>query len=181
MTAGVDDSMLDSVERLFKDLAANMENGKSLPANDSFDTAWSRVEQMGLPQLLVQENRGGFGGSWRDLQAVLRKAAAYALPLPLGETVVVHALSQYAGLEVFAGPSSIAASSVGVLRFDGCLDSGRFSGELRGVPWGRVARHILLEPPNYAAPYPLAVVDVAHVSNISHGANIAGAARLACI
>ncbi len=47
-----------------------------------------RVEELGLPLLLVPEEDGGFGGNWEDALTVLRLAGYHALALPLAERVL---------------------------------------------------------------------------------------------
>lgn len=49
---------------------------------------WARVEELGLPQLLVPEIEGGFGGSWEDALVVFRLAGFHALALPLPEAII---------------------------------------------------------------------------------------------
>ena len=61
--------------------------------------AWPRLAEAGFATLLVPEDKGGFGGDWGDLFAVLRLAGSHALAAPLGETIVAHKLLAEAGIE----------------------------------------------------------------------------------
>lgn len=55
----------------------------------SMERDWGRVEALGLPQLLVPEADGGFGGTWEDALVVFRLAGFHALALPLPEAIIV--------------------------------------------------------------------------------------------
>jgi acyl-CoA dehydrogenase len=178
MTAAVDGAMVDSVERLFADLADETRDEKfERPEGEDLNDAWSRVEEAGIPWLLVPQNLGGFGGSWRDLQAVSHRAAFHTLPLPIGETALVCGLLARAGVDPVAGLASLASSSTGVLRGDPASGHGTFSGELLGVPWGRIARHVLIElmPSDSFRQYVL--VETKQNASLCRGANIAGEPR----
>ena len=54
----------------------------------SMDRDWARLEELGLPQLMVPEEEGGFGGTWEDALVVFRLAGFHALALPLPEAIV---------------------------------------------------------------------------------------------
>ena len=68
-------------------------------AGTDFATAWPRLAEAGFSTLLVPEEKGGFGGDWGDLFAVLRLAGSHALAAPLGETIVAHKLLSEAGID----------------------------------------------------------------------------------
>lgn len=59
-----------------------------LGASATVERDWSRVEELGLPQLLVPEAEGGFGGNWEDALVVFRLAGFHALSLPLPEAII---------------------------------------------------------------------------------------------
>jgi acyl-CoA dehydrogenase len=102
--------------------------------------AWPKIAEAGFAQLLVDEARGGFGGDWGDLFAVMRLAGQHALAAPLGETIIAHKLLADAGLNAPDGPLTIM------------VDDAR-------VPWGRDAQgvvavsggEVLLYPPSTRA------------------------------
>lgn len=83
---------------------------------------WKQVEEAGYPLSLLGEDEGGFGFTPAEALAPVAIAAAQAVPLPIGETMLVNWLLVRAGLEPVEGPG--AAVAVG--------ESG-----LRGVPFGR--------------------------------------------
>jgi len=64
-----------------------------------FANAWPRLAEAGFATLLVAEDKGGFGGDWGDLYAVLKLAGRHALPSTLGETIVAHKVLTDAGVE----------------------------------------------------------------------------------
>ena len=70
-------------------------------------TAWPRLAEAGFATLLVPEDKGGFGGDWGDLFAVLRLAGSHALAAPLGETIVAHKLLAEAGIDAPEGPIAL--------------------------------------------------------------------------
>ncbi|MCA1662415.1 MAG: hypothetical protein LC648_09840 [Novosphingobium sp.] len=67
-------------------------------AGAEFAAAWPRLAEAGFAALLVPEDKGGFGGDWGDLYAVLRLAGRHALAAPLGETIVAHKVLVDAGV-----------------------------------------------------------------------------------
>lgn len=79
--------LTDMAEGLFADLAGV-----------DFAVAWPRLAEAGFATLLVPEDRGGFGGDWGDLYAVLKLAGRHALPSVLGETIVAHKVLTDAGI-----------------------------------------------------------------------------------
>ena len=83
--------LTDMAEGLFAELAGS-------------DTPWPRLAEAGFATLLVADDKGGFGGDWGDLFAVLRLAGAHALAAPLGETIVAHRVLSDAGVTPPEGP-----------------------------------------------------------------------------
>jgi acyl-CoA dehydrogenase len=61
------------------------------------------IANAGFGGLLIAEDKGGFGGDWGDLFAVLRIAGAKALDLPVGDTIIAAKLLSDAGADVPAG------------------------------------------------------------------------------
>ena len=79
--------LTDMAEGLFAELAGA-----------DFAAAWPRLAEAGFATLLVAEEKGGFGGDWGDLFAVLRLAGQHALSAPLGETIIAHKVLADAGV-----------------------------------------------------------------------------------
>jgi acyl-CoA dehydrogenase len=133
----------DVVTRLFtdrvtKDVLESAERGH-WP-----DGLWQAVEENGLTLPLVPEARGGAGGTWSDAHVVVRAAGRHAVPLPLAETIVGAWLLSEAGLEVPAGPLTVAPvqreDALQLARAGGGVT---LSGTAARVPWGGVAGHVV--------------------------------------
>ena len=55
---------------------------------EATDSDWAKMEELGLPLLLVPEADGGFGGDHADALTVFRLAGYHALGLPLVDRIV---------------------------------------------------------------------------------------------
>ena len=106
--------VLDQAARLFqgevtRHLLADADEGAWQQA------LWQQVAGAGLHLALVPEADGGAGLSLSVGLAVMRQAAQHALPLPLGETMLAHALWAVAGGEladdVHEQPATLAPES----------------------------------------------------------------------
>ena len=107
MNGSTDNIIVDTATRIFRDL--------SLPAtiNDAENGAWPKalweaLEESGLPVAWVPDELGGAGTSMADGFAVLRAAGRFAVPAPLAETLMAGRLLARAGIEVPAGPMTLA-------------------------------------------------------------------------
>lgn len=102
-----------------RQLLADMAEGLFAELSDAdFASAWPRLAEAGFSTLLVPEDKGGFGGDWGDVLAVLRLAGKNAVPAPVAEPILAHHVLSVAGIEAPEGFVSIAAPG-------------------RRVPWGR--------------------------------------------
>src|SRR2546422_431463 len=107
------------------------------------DALWTAVEENGLTLPLVPEAQGGAGSTWGDAHVVVSAAGRHAVPLPLPETIVAAWLLAGAGLDVPAGPLTLApAQRDDDLRVKPTTGGFRLDGTARRVPWGAVARHV---------------------------------------
>ncbi|MBU0822896.1 MAG: hypothetical protein KKA44_02970 [Alphaproteobacteria bacterium] len=61
------------------------------------------VEEAGFALLLVQEEAGGFGGDWGDVNAVLQIAGVMVPDLPVAELIASDALQSAATVSLMAG------------------------------------------------------------------------------
>lgn len=61
------------------------------------------VEEAGFALLLVAEDKGGFGGDWGDVNAVLQVAGVMVPDLPVAELIVTDALLPAATVSLMAG------------------------------------------------------------------------------
>ncbi|MXX76939.1 MAG: hypothetical protein F4210_00725 [Holophagales bacterium] len=102
--------LLDTAVRLFEAASADevfeaVEEGR-FPENH-----WRAIEENGLVDMLLREEAGGAGVDFGDAMAVARTAGAFALPLPLVETMIGRWLLFDAGLEAPAGPLGMVTAA----------------------------------------------------------------------
>jgi len=104
---------------------------------------WGVLEELGLPLALVGEEAGGFDLKVEEALELVRLVARHAIPLPLAETMFANHLCAISGLDVAAGPLSIAPT-LPLERISLRRDGGRWiiEGIARAVPWGRQATAI---------------------------------------
>ena len=72
---------------------------------------WRAIEENGLADMLLPEDAGGAGVDFGDAMAVARAAGAFALPLPLVETMIGRWLLSGVGLEAPAGPLAMVTAA----------------------------------------------------------------------
>ena len=120
------DMVVDTAARLFAALGSD------------YATNIAEVEAAGLTDLLLPADDGGFGGDWGDAAAVLARAGAHAVALPLGEVMLARRLAAAGGLSL-DGRLTIAGATQGRLTGDS------FTGTLSQVPWGLEADAVLAE------------------------------------
>ena len=121
--------LADTAARLFTELAQTPQL--------SFESGWSKADELGLPRLMVDEGSGGIGGGWADLLAIQWEAGRRASTLPLGEAIVANWMCLRAGLEIHDGFGSVA------LDVHGQLQDQRFTGTFKNVPAGRHATWVI--------------------------------------
>lgn len=96
---------------------------------------WQQLEATGLADALLSEDDGGAGLGLTQVSGVLEQCGAYALPLPLGETLVARALLAQAGVARPAGSIALARGE--------CLGDGGVRCAL--VRTGQVAQSVLVQ------------------------------------
>lgn len=134
-----------------------------LAAAGAADTSWQRIEEVGLPDLLVSEEAGGFGGSWDDARVVFRLAGYHGLAQPLVEA----ALARYIGSR--HGFDGLGALAGGV---DGTLSGDGFTGSFRAMSGPQGAGYVV-------APYEGgALIAELGDAQLTEGAAISGEARV---
>jgi acyl-CoA dehydrogenase len=97
----------------------------------SLDASWKKIAEAGLPAVLLED---GFGGNWEDALVVVKDCGTHATPAPLPEAILATHVLGYL-------PDGIVTVSPNVT---GTLKADRFTGELRGVPWGRDATQVVV-------------------------------------
>ncbi|HLT77384.1 MAG TPA: acyl-CoA dehydrogenase family protein [Ferrovibrio sp.] len=141
MTADTRTIVLDTARRIF---AGSFPAAALRQATEGFWLAeqWRVLEEAGLPLALVDESAGGFGLDVAEALQIVRLAAAFAVPLPLAETMLANFLLTRAGLTPAEGPATIAFHPAASFRLGG---SGRLEGSAPAVVWaGHVQSVVLL-------------------------------------
>jgi acyl-CoA dehydrogenase len=144
---------------------------------------WRLLEESGLTLVSVPESAGGSGGDLRDLATVVRACGYHAAPVPLVETALLAGWGlASAGIAVPPGPLAVAcpAAASTALVPDG--PGHRLVGRVRGVPWARAARRILVltAAPGQPGRPVHAVIDPRDCA-IEPGTNLAGEPRDALV
>jgi acyl-CoA dehydrogenase len=133
--------LIDMVRKLCLELSdTQTQSDSTTGGSTSFTQQWQKVEDFGLPLFLLPEDAGGFGGNWAQAAQLFQLIGEYALPLPIGETIIAHrylhnaqSVAPHRNYESLATdrPLAIAHCSDAVLHAG---DSGHeFSGSLRNV------------------------------------------------
>ena len=129
----MDDLFTDALRQLLLDqctpkLVREIESGQSA------EPLWNKLEESGFPDALLSEAQGGAGLTLSEVFPMLELCGAYAVPLPLAETMLARALLAQAGLEA---PNGCITFGLDATRADGAIRCKR-------VPFGRVANWVLL-------------------------------------
>ncbi|WP_247872726.1 acyl-CoA dehydrogenase family protein [Azospirillum sp. TSH64] len=144
MVSDTSQILVDTATRLFEEQFTAKQR-VAAESGQWLDTQWQAVEDMGLPLALVPEEAGGFGLPLVEALDLIRLAGAFAVPLPLAETMLANRILASAGLELPGGPLTLAP-----VRPDDRLTLSRrdggwlLSGTAHRVPWGRVAATVVL-------------------------------------
>jgi alkylation response protein AidB-like acyl-CoA dehydrogenase len=133
-----DSIIIDTVTRVLQDLCEpgvinDAEEGK-WPA-----ALWDALEESGLTLTWVSDEIGGAGAEMSDGFAVLKVGGAFAVPVPLAETLLAGWLLAQAGAQVPMGPMT-AAPGTSDTRIS--LSGGKLSGTAHAVPFARNSQHI---------------------------------------
>jgi len=120
--------LIDPFARLIEDICTPAAIRAVEAAGDSAPM-WQAFADSGFLDALVQEDAGGAGLSLADAAPLIALLGHYAVPLPVGDTMVARALLAAAGAELPDGPIAIATGS-------------------GAVPFGGVAAHILSGSPD---------------------------------
>lgn len=128
------DIIEDSVERLFADQL----NAVTIAAAETVWPAalWCTIEETGITRATGLASAGG-GVPWSDAYVIVRAIGQHAVPLPVSETLFAHWMLAGAGLEAPAGPMTFATDPLHL------SETGRVSGRLSNLPWGRNANHVV--------------------------------------
>ena len=106
---------------------------RAVEAGQSAGPLWRHLEESGFADALVAEDKGGAGLSLSQVYPILEMCGTYAVPVPLGETILARGVLALAG--VSRPPGSIALSQA-FRDGDGCLSCAL-------VPGGQVSDWVL--------------------------------------
>lgn len=138
---------------------------------------WTLVNELGLPRCLAAEEHGGAALTTADALAIVRLAGEFALPLPLGESMLAHRLLSQAGLGGVDGALTIAAARPR----DDALQARRrgdalfIEGVAHRVPWGRDVEGVVVLA--LASDGPVLALQAKGSYNVLAGANLASEPR----
>ena len=128
---------------------------------------WPTLVDLGLPLLLVNENKGGSGVTLADAFGVISALGQHAIPCPIVETLLANKLLADAGLAVSESPLSLSTSPANADTFKLATtnDDYSLSGTLSNIPWGNQVEKLVLVT-KYEGKSRLCLVD-----NLSRTAN----------
>lgn len=127
-----------SVARLFEEQVTN-EFLSAVEQNGFPQPLWEMVTELGVPQILLNEEAGGMGGTWTDAYLVVRLCGYAGVPLPIPECIIAGWLAQQSGLDLGTGVTGLIAEVIDT----GALSDAGFNAEIKRIPWGRDATQFL--------------------------------------
>jgi acyl-CoA dehydrogenase len=127
--------MTDETSAALDELIADLAGERQDHAAGALPGQWPTMIGLGLAAVGVDEAAGGSGGTLLDAADLARALGRHAISSPLIE----HATAHWA-----LGAPGPATEELTVLAFADELGPGPFHGLLRGVPWARHARYLLL-------------------------------------
>ena len=130
----MDELLNDAVRQLLADQCTPTVV-RAIEAGGSHAALWQQIEDAGFADALVSEAAGGAGLRLADVFGMLELCGTYALPVPLGETMLARGLLAASGIA--RPPGSIA------LTLAARVSDGHIASALVGN--GRVADHVLVQ------------------------------------
>jgi acyl-CoA dehydrogenase len=127
-----DSLLVDATTRIFQDLC-DPQSVNAAKDDGWKATLWQALEESGLTLAWVPEQQGGAGASLADGFDILAVSGGFAVPVPLGETLLAGWLLASAGLDCPSGVMTVAPSRPRdriSLTSDGTL-----SGRALGIPF----------------------------------------------
>ena len=128
----------ESVARVFDE---NIDNDFLSQVEESGwpEELWNTIGELGVPKVLVSEDRGGMGGSWADTYVVIRRCGYACIPLPVPEIILAAWFAEHAAIELPGGPPGLIPHPISA----GEVADDSFSGSIARIPWGRDATYYL--------------------------------------
>ena len=103
----MDDLFSDAVRQLLTD-QCTPQVVRAIEAGESHAALWQQIEDSGFCDALVPESAGGAGLALADVYPILELCGAFAVPVPLGETLLARGLLAGAAVPVPAGSVTLA-------------------------------------------------------------------------
>ncbi len=145
------DLFTDTMEQLLS-IHCSPKAIRQIECGEGADSLWEALEESGFMDALVCEECGGAGLSLNESFPIIFSSGRHALPLPIGQTVLVRGVFAQASIPHPDGPIAIAgavkASDTGTVH---CTN----------VPFGRVCDWVLVDDGKAAALMPVAEATVA--------------------
>ncbi len=168
-TSDISSLIAESATRIFHDRCdpQAINNAKGVCWKEPL---WRDIEENGLTLSWVDEERGGAGVGIAAGFDVLYVSGQFAIPAPLGETMLAGWLLSQAGIAIPSGPMSVAPCT----RQDRIFidKKGALSGTARSVPFASETRHLVLLAQGEEGPV-TALVETKDC-NVKEGTSIAG-------
>jgi acyl-CoA dehydrogenase len=145
-----DSLLIDATTRIFQDLCDPQTVNAA--KDDSWKAPlWQALEESGLTLAWVPEARGGAGAGLADGFAIAAVSGRFAVPVPLGETLLAGWLLAAGGLDCHVGAMTVAPSRPRdriTLRSDGML-----AGRALGIPFASSVEHVVVLAERDGAPH----------------------------
>jgi acyl-CoA dehydrogenase len=124
----MDRVLSDSVSR---ELLISVENGQAA------DTLWHTLDELGFLLALVDEENGGSGLDWEDVEPTLRCCGRHGAPVPLPETLLANWVLAASGLDLPTGPVTVSTALYQLNADD------KLHGQDSGVAWAPLCDNIV--------------------------------------
>ena len=140
----IDDLVTETARRIFEDLGQPQDIIHAIRTGDDAwrGPLWAALEDAGLTRAWVPEALGGAGVPVSSAFAILRQAGAFAVAVPLAETLLAGWALSRAGLETPPGPLTIAGGGLTVDARATGANNPRIHGSVDAVPFARMADHV---------------------------------------
>lgn len=147
--AKADPLVVETVARILRDLADPQ------TINNAADEGWraplwAALEESGLTRAWLADDLGGAGAAMADGFAVLRATGAYAVAIPVAETLLAAWLLGRGGLAAPDGPMTVAPVNEKDSITIGA--DGRLAGTARAIPFAADADHLAVLATGDAGP-----------------------------
>ena len=137
----VDPLLIDATTKIFEDLS-DPQTLNSATTSDWRSALWSALEESGLTLAWVPTDNGGSGASLADGFSILELAGKFAVPIPLGETLLAGWLLSKSDLDCPSGMMTVAPSrprdKIQI------TEDNRLEGKAFGIPFANVAENIVV-------------------------------------